>query len=840
MAIQIQFRRDTAANWTSSNPTLAAGELGFETDTRKFKLGTGSSTWSQLQYGALLSGNALIPGGNTGQILAKSGTGNYEVEWIDQPNLAEYATLSDPTFSGTVTLPTTTSVGDVSSNELGRLSGVTSPIQAQLDTKAPLSAPTFTGSVVLPSTTTIGSVSSTELGYLDGVTSSIQTQLGGKQDTITGAATTITGSDLTTSRVLVSNTSGKVAVSLTNSTELGYVSGVTSAIQTQLDAKLASSTAASTYAPLAAPTFTGTVVLPSTTSIGNVSATEIGYVDGVTSAIQTQLDAKLASSTAASTYAALSGSTFTGAVVVSDTTQSTTTTSGSVKTAGGLGVAKNAYIGGNLVISGDFTVNGTTTTVSTTDLSVTDPLIYIGTGNSANSVDIGVVGHFNDGTYQHTGIVRDASDGKWKLFSNVINEPTTTIDFTGATYDTLKIGALEATSATIGSVTNTEIGYLSGVTSSIQTQLGTKLASATAASTYAPLASPTFTGSVTTPLTTAGVVTTTSGGLLSSITYPRLNANTFGYTSTATAAGSTTLTASISVYQLFTGTSTQTVVLPVTSTLTQGWTFHIVNNSTGALTVNSSGGNLVATIPANMTVMATCVGTSLTTAADWEYGYTDFGAITGTGSAVLATSPTIDTPTFTGTATLSSSGLTFSNGTVQTVAGVPSLTTISQKVASYTLAAVTERDTVIEISNASANTLTVPLDSTLSFPTGSSLDLIQTGAGQMTITPATTTSTYSSGGASAATTFVIASSNSAIGVGQTVTGTGFAANTVVTNVSGTTITVSPAISSQVSGTITFSTTINATPGLKLRTQWSSATLLKRSANTWIAYGDLTA
>ena len=44
--------------------------------------------------------------------------------------------------------------------------------------------------------------------------------------------------------------------------------------------------------PLANPTFTGTVVLPSTTSIGNVSSTEIGYVDGVTSAIQTQLDSK--------------------------------------------------------------------------------------------------------------------------------------------------------------------------------------------------------------------------------------------------------------------------------------------------------------------------------------------------------------------------------------------------------------------------------------------------------------------------------------------------------------------------------------------------------------------
>ena len=53
-----------------------------------------------------------------------------------------------------------------------------------------------------------------------------------------------------------------------------------------------------TPANIASPTFTGTVVLPSTTSIGTVSSTEIGYVDGVTSAIQTQLDSKLAASTA--------------------------------------------------------------------------------------------------------------------------------------------------------------------------------------------------------------------------------------------------------------------------------------------------------------------------------------------------------------------------------------------------------------------------------------------------------------------------------------------------------------------------------------------------------------
>ena len=81
----------------------------------------------------------------------------------------------------------------------------------------------------------------TELNYVDGVTSAIQTQLNSKQASITGAATTITSSNLTASRALVSNSSGKVAVSAVTSTELGYLDGVTSAIQTQLNGKAASS-----------------------------------------------------------------------------------------------------------------------------------------------------------------------------------------------------------------------------------------------------------------------------------------------------------------------------------------------------------------------------------------------------------------------------------------------------------------------------------------------------------------------------------------------------------------------------------------------------------------------
>ena len=80
-----------------------------------------------------------------------------------------------------------------------------------------------------------------------------------------------------------------------SNTELQYLNNVSSNIQTQLDAK----------SPSASPTFTGTVVLPSTTSIGDVDATEIGYLNGVSSSIQTQLDAKLSSSSASTTYAPL-------------------------------------------------------------------------------------------------------------------------------------------------------------------------------------------------------------------------------------------------------------------------------------------------------------------------------------------------------------------------------------------------------------------------------------------------------------------------------------------------------------------------------------------------------
>jgi hypothetical protein len=95
-----------------------------------------------------------------------------------------------------------------------------------------------------------------------------------------------------------------------------------------------------------------------------------------------------------------------------------------------------------------------------------------------------------------------------------------------------------------------------------------------------------------------------------------------GYTTTATAASTTTLTVGSTYQQFFSGSTTQTVLLPVTSTLVLGQGFFIVNNSSGIVTVQSSGGNTIQAMASGTTLFVSCILLTGTTASSWYAEYT--------------------------------------------------------------------------------------------------------------------------------------------------------------------------------------------------------------------------
>jgi Major tropism determinant N-terminal domain len=111
-----QLRRDTAANWTSSNPVLAAGEIGFETDTNKFKIGDGTTAWTSRSYAAnqvgstsglmvqTTTGGALstLAAGTTSQFLR--GDGSWQA-------ITGFLPSSGGTLTGTVSGVSPTSAG---------------------------------------------------------------------------------------------------------------------------------------------------------------------------------------------------------------------------------------------------------------------------------------------------------------------------------------------------------------------------------------------------------------------------------------------------------------------------------------------------------------------------------------------------------------------------------------------------------------------------------------------------------------------------------------------------------------------------------------------------------
>lgn len=122
----------------------------------------------------------------------------------------------------------------------------------------------------------------------------------------------------------------------------------------------------------------------------------------------------------------------------------------------GLQSALNTQVDGDLTVAGDLTVTGTTVTVNSSTTSVEDSMLELANSNtSADIIDIGIYGNYNDGlsdgnASEYTGLFRDATDSTWKLFEGLEVEPSTSVNTSGSGYTLadLQVGDLTATTIT--------------------------------------------------------------------------------------------------------------------------------------------------------------------------------------------------------------------------------------------------------------------------------------------------------------------------------------------------------------------------------------------------------
>lgn len=307
-----------------------------------------------------------------------------------------------------------------------------------------------------------GSVSNTEFGYLNGLSGNIQTQLSGKQSTITGAASTVVSTDLTANRAVVSDVSGKLSASSATSTELGYLSGVTSSVQTQVSAKVNKS----------GDTMTGSLILVGDPSALNEAATK-NYVDNI--AQGSKIRASVVCATTANIT--LSGEqtiddilTSASRILVKDQTASEN--NGLYITSAGAWTRTTdmdtwSEVPGSTVFVASGTLNGSTGwgctaaaggvigVDSITWTQISAPGSYTASGEGIELTGTVFSAQLDGGTLSQSGTGLKVADG--------------------GIGDTQVAAGISATKVADGSVSDVEFQYLNGVTSLIQSQIDGKV-----------------------------------------------------------------------------------------------------------------------------------------------------------------------------------------------------------------------------------------------------------------------------------------------------------------------------------------------------------------------------
>jgi peptidoglycan hydrolase CwlO-like protein len=821
MAARMQQRRGTAAQWTSANPILGSGEIGFETDTNKFKIGNGTSTWTNLLYFANL--NEILDGA---PVLLNT--------------LSEISSAigDDPNFI--------TTIGNALALKAD-ISYVDDEI-SDLDTAAQGYADT---------------AESTAIAYTDSLIGD-ETVDGTSGNTVTARiASAVSG--LVDSAPSTLNTLNELAAALND--DASFATTVTTSIGTKLSK--------------AGDTMTGDLTLAAAPTENLHAATKL-YVDGSVGGLQAileQADSDILGdiSTINSSISDISTDITNLESDLSDLTTTVNNTSTDVTD-----------------LQSD--LSALTTTVNNTSTDVTDlQSEFSGLANDVTDLSTDITNTQSD-LSTLTSTVGDISTDVTGLESD-ISDLTTEVNTKAPAESPTFTGTVVLPGTTsVGTVTSSEIEHLSGVTSAIQDQIDDKLDSGVASSTYAPLNNPTFGGTVSLPSTTSiGNVSSTEIGYLDGVTSsvqtqltdldttkadiesPTFTGTVSGITSSMVGLGNVdntsdankpvstatqsaldaklnlsggTLTGKITldgeptqalhaatkayvdnvsaglhIHEAAHTATTNTLAIlsggtvtynngtdGVGATLTLGTALsaidgHTLNNGDRILVKNQANAvhngiyvrtsSTVLTRSDDFNSAAEMAGGDLVfiengtlyNSTSWVLenevnivGTDDllFAQFSGAGTVTAGTNVSVtglqvsvvNAPTFSGLVT-ATSGVAFSDGT-QTKVGVPSLTAFVERTASYTLDTLTLQDSIVEMNSTSPTTFTIPTNAALAWPIGASMDIFQTNTGEVTIA------------------------------------------------------ASPGV------------TLNRTPGNKLRTQWSSATILKRGSDSWVLYGDLKA
>jgi hypothetical protein len=348
MATRMQQRRGTAAQWTSANPVLNAGEIGWESDTNKFKIGDGTNHWANIDYFADI--NSTVNPAFGSSITFEGATAN---------DFETTLAITDPTADRTITIPDVTGTVITTGNlsDITNIGVFTSTITMEGSTANDFELTISAGDPTADRTATFPDATGTIV--LDSTTQTLTNK------TIAFGSNTVSGTlaEFNTAVTDANLVSLDGSETLTNKT---LTSPVISTITNS--------------GTLTLPTSTGTIAL--TTDIPAGVVTESGTQTLTNKTLTSPVVSGLTLSDSSIVIEGSTANDFETTLTVTDPTADRTITipdvTGTVVTTGNLSAITSVGTLASLTVTGDLTVNGTTTTINSTTLAVDDKNITLG------------------------------------------------------------------------------------------------------------------------------------------------------------------------------------------------------------------------------------------------------------------------------------------------------------------------------------------------------------------------------------------------------------------------------------------------------------------------------